>query len=82
MIQAKFSLEESHIQFLARCKQYGFKDQSDVVRIALDRLRTELSKECLRESADQYAEAYEKDGETQEWTNAALSGWPSESGGN
>jgi hypothetical protein len=29
MIQAKFSLEESHIQFLEQCKLYRFKDKSD-----------------------------------------------------
>ena len=41
-----------------------------------NRLQTELSRERLRESADQYAEAYEKDDETQEWINAVLSEWP------
>ena len=39
-------------------------------------LQTELSKERLHESADQYAEAYEKDDETQEWINVVLSEWP------
>lgn len=76
MIQAKFSLEESHIQFLEQRKQYGFKDKSDIVRTALDRLRTELARQRLCESADLYAEAYEKDDKTQEWTDAALSEWP------
>ena len=47
MIQAKFSLEESHIQFLEQCKRYGFKDKSDVVRTALDRLYTELAQQRL-----------------------------------
>mgnify|MGYP001016947047 CR=1 FL=1 len=76
MIQAKFSLKESHIQFIEKCKQYGFKDKSDVVRTALDRLHTELTRQRLRESADLYAEVYEEDGETQEWTDAAASAWP------
>ena len=75
-MQAKFSLEESHIQFLAQCKRYGFKDKSDVVRTALDRLHTELDQQSLRESADLYAKAYEKDDKTQEWNDAALSEWP------
>ena len=82
MIQAKFSLEESHIQFLEQRKQYGFKDRSDVVRTALDLLHTELTQESLRESADLYAKAYEKDDETQEWTDAALSDWASRSRSN
>lgn len=76
MIQAKFSLEESHIQFLEQCKRYGFKDKSDVVRAALDRLSTELARQRLVDSAALYAEVYEEDGETQEWTDAALSEWP------
>ncbi len=76
MIQAKFNLEESHIQFLAQRKRYGFKDKSDVVRSALDRLHTELSRQRLRESADLYAKAYEKDDETQKWIDAPLSEWP------
>jgi len=76
MIQAKFSLEESHIQFLAQCKRYGFKDKSDVVRTALDRLHTELAQQRLCESADLYAKVYAEDHETQEWTDAALLEWP------
>jgi len=76
MIQAKFSLTESHIQFIKQCKQYGFKDKSDVVRTALDRLSTELAQQRLCESAALYAEVYVEDAETQEWTDAALSEWP------
>lgn len=76
MIQAKFSLKESHIQFIEQCKHYGFKDKSDVVRAALDRLLTELAQKRLRESAAIYAEVYDDDDETQEWTDSALSAWP------
>ena len=76
MIQAKFSLEESHIQFLEQCKRYGFKDKSEVVRTALDHLCAELVQQCLRESAEIYPEIYEKDSETWEWTEAAVSEWP------
>ena len=76
MLQAKFSLEASHIQFLEQCKQYGFKDKSDVVRTALDRLYTALVQQRLCASAALYAEVYEEDAETQAWTEAALSEWP------
>ena len=76
MIQAKFSLKESHIQFIEQCKQHGFKDKSEVVRTALDRLSEELTRQRLRESADLYAEVYDEDDETKEWTDAALSEWP------
>ena len=76
MIQAKFSVEESHIQFLSECKRYGFKDKSEVVRTALDRLHAELAHQRLCESADLYAKVYAENDETQEWTDAALSEWP------
>ncbi len=76
MLQAKFSLEESQIQFLAEFKRHGFKDKSAVVRNALDRFRKELTQQRLRESADIYAEVYANDAETQEWTDAALEEWP------
>ena len=76
MIQAKFSLKESHIQFIEQCNRYGFKDKSDVVRTAIDRLITELTQQRLRESAALYADIYEEDDETREWTDAALSEWP------
>ena len=76
MIQAKFSLKESHIQFIEQCKRHGFKDRSHVVRTALDRLSAELAQQRLRESAALYAEVFEEDDETKEWTDAALSGWP------
>ena len=76
MIQAKFSLTEAHIQFLAKRVQYGFKDKSEVVRTALDRLQEELIQQRLADSADIYAEIYANDSEAQEWTEAALSDWP------
>ena len=76
MVQAKFSLKESHIQFIKQCKHYGFKDNSEVVRAALDRFSEELARQRLRESADLYAQTYAEDDETQEWTDSALSEWP------
>lgn len=76
MIQAKFSLTDAHVQFLSKCEQYGFKDKSEVMRTALDRLQEELIQQRLADSAEIYAEIYENDGETQEWAGAALSDWP------
>ena len=75
MIQAKFSLKESHIKFIEQCKHYGFKDKSDVVRTALDHFSAELARQRLRESAALYAEVYGEDSETQEWMDAT-SKWP------
>ena len=70
MVQAKFSLEESHLQFLDECRLYGFKDKSTVVRMALDRLREEFARQRLRESADLYSEVYTEDEETRELTTS------------
>lgn len=76
MIQVKFNLEESHIQFLAECDRYGFKNKSSVVRQALDRMKAELERQQMKESAQLYAETYEEDDELQELTEAAISEWP------
>jgi Arc/MetJ-type ribon-helix-helix transcriptional regulator len=56
MIQAKFSIKESQVQFLENWKEYGFKDKSHLVRTALDRLSEQLTRQRLRESAAIYAE--------------------------
>jgi len=76
MTQAMFHLEESHVQFLKQCKIYGFKDKSAAVRAALSRLREELQRQSLKDSAELYAEVYAEDQETRELTEAAISGWP------
>ena len=63
MAQAKFTLEQSHIDFLEQFKDRGFKDKSAfaqrllwrIVRLALDRLAQELEREELARSADLYA---------------------------
>jgi Arc/MetJ-type ribon-helix-helix transcriptional regulator len=79
MIQAKFSLEESHIRFLEQCKSYGFKDESEAVRSALDKLRQDIEEQerGLRESAELYAEIYEEDAELMALTESAVADWPS-----
>ena len=76
MIQAKFSLEESQLRFLEQCKAYGFKDKSEVVRIALEHLRQELEQSRLQESAHLYAQVYDEDRELQELTESAVLDWP------
>lgn len=76
MIQAKFSLEESHLLFLNQYKNYGFKDKSTVIRVALDRLQSELQRKKLKMSAELYAEIYDEDKEIKELTESAISEWP------
>ena len=74
--QAKFTLEQSHIDFLEQFKDRGFKDKSSIVRLALDRLAQELTQQELEQSADLYAEMYQEDEELQQLTNAASANWP------
>ena len=76
MAQAKFTLEQSHIDFLEQFKDRGFKDKSTIVRLALDRLAKELECEELTRSADLYAELYAEDLELQQLTDSARGGWP------
>jgi len=76
MRQAKFSLTLSLVEFLSNYKFYGFKDKSSMVRAALLRLKEEFELKSLRQSADLYAEIYEKDSGLQELTEIAIEGWP------
>ena len=76
MAQAKFTIEQSHIDFLEQFKDRGFKDKSEIVRLALDRLAQELERQDLIQSADSYAELYRADEELQQLTNAASMSWP------
>jgi Arc/MetJ-type ribon-helix-helix transcriptional regulator len=76
MTQAKFTLEQSHIDFLEQFKDRGFKDKSSIVRLALDRLSQELERQELEQSADLYAELYQEDEKLQQLTDAASVDWP------
>jgi hypothetical protein len=76
MIPAKFSLEQSQIDFLERFKTLGFKDKSSIVRLALDKLHQEIERQQLEQSAQLYAEVYAEDEELQQLTDAASQDWP------
>ena len=76
MKQAKFSLSSSQLKFLEQAQAYGFKDKSQAVRVALDRLMRDLRDRRLRESARIYTETLAEDAETVEWLDEAVDGWP------
>ena len=76
MLQAKFSLEETHVQFLKNFKTQGFKDRSAMLRAAIDHFRKDKELESLKKSADLYAEIYSEDDDLKELTETALAGWP------
>ena len=76
MLQAKFSVQDSHARFLSRFKEYGFKDKSTMLRVAIDQFKKKLELDQLRQSANLYAEVYSKDDDLKELTEAASDGWP------
>jgi Arc/MetJ-type ribon-helix-helix transcriptional regulator len=76
MVPTKITLEQSQIDFLAQFKDLGFKDKSSVVRLAINRLRTEMEQQELERSADLYAEVYAEDMDLQELTALAVVDWP------
>ncbi len=78
MKEQTFKLDESIINFLNRCQEYGFQDPNEVVRIALEKLQLALEADNLQESATLYAEIYEGDRELQELTEAGLEEWSQE----
>ena len=76
MLQAKFSLKEPQVRFLSKYKDYGFKDKSTMLRVAIDQLKKKLELDQLRQSANLYAEVYSENGDLKELTEAASDGWP------
>jgi Arc/MetJ-type ribon-helix-helix transcriptional regulator len=76
MIPTKFSLEQSHVDFLEQFKSLGFKDKSSIVRLALDKLHQEIERQQLEQSAQLYAELYVEDRELQQLTDTAIVDWP------
>ena len=76
MTQAQFNLEESEIEFLDRCQEYGFNNRDELISVALSKLRQELDTQSLEKSADLYAEIYEQDRQLQELTESALLDMP------
>lgn len=76
MSSEKFTLDQSHIDFLEQFEAMGFKDQSSIVRLALDKLHQEVERQQLEQSAQLYAELYAEDEELQELTDGAIANWP------
>ncbi len=75
-MQAKFSIKEPQARFLSKYKEYGFKDKSTMLRIAIDHYRKTIEIEQLKQSANVYAEIYAEDEELKSLTDTALDGWP------
>ena len=76
MLQAKFSVEETQVQFLNNFKVYGFKDKSSMLREAIEHFKKKIELESLRKSAELYSEIYSKDDDLKELTQIALNAWP------
>jgi Arc/MetJ-type ribon-helix-helix transcriptional regulator len=76
MIQAKFNLDAAQVTFLEQHRSYGFKDKSEVVRVALQSLQQTLEHKRLQESAELYAQLYEEDPAIRELAETGLSEWP------
>ncbi len=72
MVQTNVKIEDTQAEFLNHYSQYGFKDKSELVREALNRLKNDLEEKSLRESAELYAEIYRNDADLQNLTESAL----------
>ena len=76
MLQSKFSLKEAQVRFLSKYKDYGFKDKSTMLRVAIDQFKKSLELEQLKQSAALYSEVYSEDDDLKKLTEAATDGWP------
>ena len=65
------NLEEPQLNFLRHHKNYGFKDEAEMISVALQKLQSELEVQDLEYSAQLYAEIYEEDADLQELTETA-----------
>ena len=72
MKKQRFKLDASQIKFLELCKNYGFKDASKLVRIAIKRLELAWKTEPLKESARLSVEVYAEETELQELAELGL----------
>lgn len=73
LTQKKFSINREQEQFLETCKQWGFSDQSSLVREALNRLMKELKvkkrKSLMADKARELAAEYTADKELTAFTD-------------
>lgn len=65
------NIEEPQLNFLLHHKNYGFKDEGEMISVALQKLQSELEVQDLEESAKLYSEIYNQDPELQELTETA-----------
>lgn len=75
-VERTIALPEKHAQFVEHFASYGFQSSDDLIVKALDLLQEDLLQyEKLEASAILYAEIYDMDEESKEWTNAATKDW-------
>lgn len=65
------AIDENQVDFLKKFSLYGFKNQDELVKEALSRLREDLEQKSLEESANLYAEIFDEDEDLQELTELA-----------
>ena len=65
------NIEEAQLNFLLHHQNYGFKDEAEMIKFALQKLQSELEDKDLEESPQLYTEIYEKDAELKELTETA-----------
>ena len=72
MVQFKITLTDELADFLSFHKEFGFKNKSDMIRDALERLKKDLECKRLEESAQLYLELYEHDEKMLEWVDDSM----------
>lgn len=74
--ERKIQIQEEEAEFIKSFAEYGFRNPDEMISRALELLKHNLEKnKCLESSADLYAEIYDHDEETKEWTEASMQDW-------
>ncbi|MEW6507902.1 MAG: hypothetical protein AB1432_09180 [Bacteroidota bacterium] len=78
MEQIKISIKKEHHEFISHYSKYGFKDKSELVRKAIDKLKEEIELEKLKSSAQILNSIYSKEKSNKEWIDDSIKEWPDE----
>lgn len=78
MGQIKISLKKEHTEFINHYSKFGFKDKSEMVRKAIEKLKDEIETENIRKSAKLLKSIYSKNKIDTDWIDDSIKEWPDE----
>lgn len=76
LVETLIRIEDTEAQFISDYEKLGFQSERELLTKALALLKKSLEQQqALEASAELYAEVFETDEETQDWTYDAVKSW-------